>query len=111
MIKIDEPGAFEALLFIEGEVWGAKQVKDRESHTGFYAYVEAWSKFERLRRFDPKTTKEVASFLPEGDGSIHGEWQRYRVLQSGEIALIRETVIPTATVEARVRKTNIRTVD
>ena len=102
MIHITQPGALEVLAMLEGERWKRTQQERQDVPYGFYFWLRAWNAKSAaglgevpvsLCQFAERATKAPILYGDEG-------YRQYHVDASGELTLMRESLLPDAAEKA-----------
>ena len=89
-ISIFGQDAFDKMVEVEGEDYRRFRNESEFGVCSFEAFLEKWKR-DYAKNFYVRTFKPEFGIDVEGNGAIYGlgGWNRYVVLNSGEIAFIR----------------------
>lgn len=89
-VFIYKPDAFEKMVKIEGEDYRRRKSKESFGNCSFDAFLEVWEAIDK-KYPDFRNDKPAFGIDVKGNGAIYGlgGWNRYIVLNTGEIMLHR----------------------
>ncbi len=102
MIHITQPEALEVLAMLEGERWKRTQQERQDVPYGFFFWLRAWeAKGAAGMRDEPLSLCQFAERATKAP-ILYGEegYRKYHVGASGELTLMRESLLPDAAAKA-----------